>query len=292
LAVLFLLLTNAFVFSFSVRSVNAAGIVYIRADGSIDPPTTPIQRNSNVYTFTGSINSDTDGIVIERDNIVLDGAGFTIQGSENGISLTSMSNVAIQNTNIRYFPYGIWVSYSSNNSISGNNITNSEYGILLDYSSNYNSVNGNNMTAVDNYNTHCGIHLNNSCNYNSISGNNIANNDIGISLASSFNNSISGNSFDNNGLFVAEDSFGNVVSANLVNGKPLVYLEGVSDVVVGDAGQVVLVQCNRIRVENLNLSTATIGVELWQTNNTEISENNVTATTAWHLRARHLYNKL
>jgi parallel beta-helix repeat protein len=75
--------------------------------------------------------------------------------------------------------------------------------------------------------------------------------------------------------------FGNVVSDNLVNGKPLFYLEGASDAVVSDAGQVVLVQCNRIRVENLNLSNATVGVELWQTNNTEISENNITTNSQY-----------
>src|SRR4030042_3219878 len=33
-----------------------AGIIYIRADGSIDPPTTPIQRDGEVYTFADDIH--------------------------------------------------------------------------------------------------------------------------------------------------------------------------------------------------------------------------------------------
>jgi len=67
-----------------------------------------------------------------------------------------------------------------------------------------------------------------------------------------------------------------VVVDNLVNGKLLVYLEGIADVVVEDAGQVILVNCNRIKVENLNLSNTYIGVQLWQTNNATISGNDIT----------------
>jgi len=64
---------------------------------------------------------------------------------------------------------------------------------------------------------------------------------------------------------------------NFVNGKPLVYLEEASGLVVGDAGQVVLVRCNNITVENLNLSNTDVGIQLWQTNNTKIANNNITA---------------
>jgi len=76
-------------------------------------------------------------------------------------------------------------------------------------------------------------------------------------------------------LFVI-DSFGNMVVDNLVNGRPLVYLEDVSDLVVEDAGQVILVNCNRIRVGYLNLSNTSVGVQLWNTNSTTITGNNIT----------------
>jgi parallel beta-helix repeat protein len=66
------------------------------------------------------------------------------------------------------------------------------------------------------------------------------------------------------------------VEDNTVNGKPLVYLEGVTNYSVGDAGQVVLVRCDSIRVENLNLSRASVGVQLWETNSSTISWNNIT----------------
>ena len=60
-----------------------------------------------------------------------------------------------------------------------------------------------------------------------------------------------------------------------MNGKPLVYLEGVVDQRVGDAGQVILVNCTGIRVENINLSRTSVGVELWKTRNTIISGSNI-----------------
>jgi parallel beta-helix repeat protein len=234
-----------------VEKVKASGTIYVRANGTVEPEGTPISTFDNVtYTFAGNIN---DSIVVERDNIVVDGVGYTLQGpgSGNGIDLSSRSNATIRNTNIKGFSYGILLSGSSNISITENNVTDNSWD---------------------------GIGLWNS-GYNSISGNNIANNGgIGIELtglSGSSNNSIVGNILVNDGLRVW-DSFGNVVVDNLVNDKPLVYLEGASDVVVEDAGQVILVNCNRIRVANLNLSNTNTGVQLWQTNSATISGNHIT----------------
>lgn len=124
------------------------GVIYIRADGSIDPPTAPIQQDGIVYTLTSNITSDTYGIVVERDNIVIDGKGYTLQGSRsgNGVFLSGIGNVAIKNTNIKGFKLGISLSYSSNNSISGNTISDcSPYGIMLVVSS-FNMISHNNIT--------------------------------------------------------------------------------------------------------------------------------------------------
>ena len=131
---LVLLLVSMLTFSSNLQSVKASGTIYIRADGSIDPPTAPISSVDNItYTFTDNIY---DEIVVERDNIVVDGAGYTVQGTGggNGIDLTVRSNVTIKNTQIKKFFYGIWL-YSSSNNIVGNNITNNELGIWLEYSS-------------------------------------------------------------------------------------------------------------------------------------------------------------
>jgi parallel beta-helix repeat protein len=80
------------------------------------------------------------------------------------------------------------------------------------------------------------------------------------------------------------NSFGNAVVDNLVNGRSLVYLENVSDYAVGDAGQVILVNCNLIVVENLSISNIDIGIELLLTNNAKISGNNLTANNYYGIR--------
>ncbi|UCG36704.1 MAG: right-handed parallel beta-helix repeat-containing protein, partial [Candidatus Bathyarchaeota archaeon] len=158
------------------------------------------------------------------------------------------SNITLRNIEINRFSIGIYIHSSSDNTVSGNNITNSDTGVYL-YSSSNNTVSGNNITNNDWY----GVYLHNSCN----------------------NNTVSGNSFVNDGLVVYH-SFGNTVVDNLVNDKPLVYLEDISDLVVEDAGQVILVNCSRIRVENLTLSNTSVGAQLWNTNSTTITDNDIT----------------
>lgn len=253
---LMLLLIGIAGLAFNIQPVKASGTIYIRDDGSIDPPDAPISTVDYVtYTLTGNITSDADGIVVERNNIVIDGNGYTLQGTgayaSKGIDLSSRNNVTSKNTNIKDFSYGILLSESSNISITGNNVTSNRWG---------------------------GIGLWGASN-NTISGNHITNNSgIGISFAGLFgssNNRVVGNVLVNDGLSVW-NSYGNLVVDNLVNGKPLVYLEGVSDVVVEESGQVILVNCNSIRVENLNLSNTYIGVQLWRTTYTTISRNNIT----------------
>ena len=78
---------------------------------------------------------------------------------------------------------------------------------------------------------------------------------------------------------------------NTVNGKPLVYLEGVANYSVGDAGQVILVRCGNISVENLNLTVAVGGsVQLLETNNSIVSGNNIlTASNVPNLFSTGIY---
>ena len=212
-----LLLVGMLTLAFNIQPVKAGGTIYIRADGSIDPPTAPIQRDGDVYTFTDNIY---DEIVVERDNIVIDGNGYTLQGSGTGtgIYLSGRTNVTVRNTQIKTFYYGIWLGFSSNNSISGNNIANNYDGIWLYPSCNYNSISGNNIA-----NNVYGIWLYSSCNYNSISGNNIANDVYGIGLGFSSNNSISGNNIANEGYGIRlYYSSGNMIYHNNFSSQQVV----------------------------------------------------------------------
>jgi parallel beta-helix repeat protein len=260
--------------AFDIQPVKASGTIYIRADGSVDPPTAPICTVDNVtYVLIGNITSDADGIVIERNNTIVDGAGCKLQGpgywGPRGVGLDEISNVTIKNMKITAFGDGISLGYASNNTFYGNDITNNMLGIRLSPSE-YNNITGNNIAE----NTVTSIELYNSHN-NTILGNNITNNEDGMHLYFSNNNSVLANTFLNDGLSIY-DSHGNVAEDNIVNGNPLVYLEEVIDRKVEDAGQVILVNCDGIVVENLTLSNTDRCVELWNTNNTKIADNIMT----------------
>ena len=225
-----LLFTGMLVTIFDIMPVKGDWVstIYIRANGLVDPPTAPLLHDGDVYTLTDNIITSWDGIVIERDNMTLNGAGYLVQGpgdiGSKGIGLTDRHNVTVKNMEVKGFHYGILLYSSSNNTIFGNSIADNRLGVVLS--------------------------------------------------SGSSNNHVVGNTFAGDGLHILA-SYGNVAEGNIVNGKPLVYLENVSDQSVADAGQVVLVNCNNIRVENLNLSSSSVGVELLDTNNAKIANNTI-----------------
>ncbi|MCK4482301.1 right-handed parallel beta-helix repeat-containing protein, partial [Candidatus Bathyarchaeota archaeon] len=206
------LLTTVFLMasSFNIQTVKASGTIYIRADGSVDPPTANIATANNVtYTFTSNIN---DLIVVEKGDIIIDGKGYLLHGLGDliGFRITDVNNVTIQNTEIRNFDYGIWLDDCSNNTVSGNNITNNYFGIYLFGSSENNTISGNNITNNDN-----GIRLYRSSDRNTISSNNITNNSGSIGLFGSSDNTISGNNITNNsGSIWLSSSSDNTISGN------------------------------------------------------------------------------
>ena len=195
LAFVLVLLSTAMIVS--IRPVVAEETIYIKSDGSVEG-TDKIQRDGNIYTFTDNIVNQS--IVVERDNIVVDGAGCTLQGtgSGKGIDLTGRSNVTIKNVEIKAFKCGICLHTSPNNTIYGNTIIGTGFlssGVRLAASSN-NTVSANNIT-----NNYIGVHVSYSFN-NTVSGNNITNNDYGIYLYQSSDNMIFHNSFINNTIQV------------------------------------------------------------------------------------------
>ena len=138
--ILIVLLTGILTSTINIQPVKASGTIYIRPDGSVDPPDAPVITFDDLtYTLTDNITSSADGIVVERSNITIDGTGYTLQGSGTGKGFyySGINNVTIKNTNIKNFDYSVYLFSSSNNTISGNNITeNSGYGIWPFCSSN------------------------------------------------------------------------------------------------------------------------------------------------------------
>ena len=276
--VLMLLLTSMLSSAFVIQPVKAAGgTIYIRADGSVDPDAS-IQRDGDLYTFTDNIY---DSIVVERDNIVVDGAGYTVQGigSGKGIDLRDRRNVTVMNTNIKAFGYGIFLWDSYNNVIRDNTVSNNSKGIILHGSSN--TISSNRVTN----NSDTGIELA-VASYNTISDNTITHNGLGgINLGSSGYNTLSGNTMVSNGYNFGVhghpvSAFTNYVdTSNTVDGKPIYYWVNEQEKIVpADAGCVIIVKSINITVEDLNLTGNMAGVLLAYTQNSLVqnvtSENN------------------
>ncbi len=229
--ILTLLLTGTLTMAFNVQPAKSDYVwsetIYIQADGSVQPPAAPITTVDNVtYTITdditGNIQYPYSAIIIQRDNITIDGAGYTLQGARTfgstGIELTGRSNVTVKSVKITAFWEGVWLDSSFGISVSGNTVANNWDGIMLVSSSNI-SVSGNNITANNGY----GVYLSSSSD-SSIVGNTVANNgDVingaGIELGSSSNNSVSGNTVANNefGIWLDISSNSSVIGNNITN---------------------------------------------------------------------------
>jgi len=281
------------------RSVKANGIIYIRADGTVDG-TNKIHRDGNVYTFTDDIF---DSIVVEKDDVVVDGAGYGLQGTGigTGINLMERTNVTVKNIEISDFFYGIYLNSSLNNSLSSNNVRGNFCGIYLSASSN-NTIIGSNITKNDSSgvwlrgssnnditenriieNGQDGIWLSSFSDNNRVLGNIIRTNAYGIRLDDYSNNILRNNDLRDNGCnfgvfgSLLPEFIQDIDESNTVNGKPIYYWVNRQDVTVPlDAGYVALVNCSGITVKNLNLSNNGQGLLLAHTTESSIIQNNIT----------------
>ena len=235
-----LLLIGMLTVAFNIQPVKASGTIYISSD----------------YTFTSNIY---EPIVVTADNIIIDGAGYTLQGTGSGIGidLAWRSNVTIKNTEIKSFEDGIKLYYSSNNTLRNNDASNNKYnfgvsGPLLSHhihdidDSNtvdgkpvYYWVNRRDMAVpldagwialikctrmtVKNLkltNNKQGILLAFTTN-STITKNNITDNGYGIELYESSNNTVSGNNITNNGdgILLGLSSNNSIFGNNITNNE-------------------------------------------------------------------------
>ena len=158
------LITVAIFVIWSLLSGKVLQVFTIQPDGSVDPASAPIQRSGNTYTFTSDAYAR---IVVQRRNIVIDGAGHTLHGPFNGtktglwiigegpnqefpegtqtwtigidLAAESIVGVTIRNLNVKNFTIGTYI-WTTNNALIGNAFTENNVGILL-------SGSGNNMTG-------------------------------------------------------------------------------------------------------------------------------------------------
>ncbi len=241
LAVLCVAFLAAPMFLFVSNAQTSISVV-IQADGSVSG-TDLIQRSGDLYTFTADVSGS---IVIERDNIVIEGAGFGVVTAGDGLNFDDRINVTARNLTVTSSSgSGVIARQASGCTLSNVNVTAEragirfrnvdhttivdcsvkarvEYGIALSFSSNNVVANNSVITCmVDAIN----------CAYSSgnvISGNNLAFQldqfplGFGVEFDGSTNctitqNTISG--FEMAGINLQGDSNNNTLQANqVVNG--------------------------------------------------------------------------
>jgi parallel beta-helix repeat protein len=268
------------VISLSIDTVAAQTIIYIREDGAIEPETAPIFSLDNViYTLTGDIEGS---IVIDRDNIIVDGAGHLLESGEAedsiGVDINGRFNVTIDSLKVRNFFYGIRLD-GSENTISRNEITSNENaGIwVVDLSTD------NNLYLNTIRNNWYGLRIDASLG-NEISENTIEDSYYGISLDwSSDNNIINKNILNSNTFCIAVfGSSGNMISENLLTSNDnALYLEWASEnqisrneiksslqsgIKINDSSN------NNVFVNNIENNT--YGIELYKASDNNFYHNN------------------
>ena len=172
------------------------GAIFINADGSVSG-TSKIQRSGSLYTLADDIFDSP--IIVQCNDIILDGAGFALQGAAwwgtpPAINLTC-SNVTVRNFYIVRWEVGVLGAYNDNN-IANNNITGCERAIAV-YADGYIVV-GNHIAD----NTY-GVRIQGKSNI--VQGNVILYNDMGFWITSSSGNLITANHFEDNMIAVDTD---------------------------------------------------------------------------------------
>lgn len=153
-AIVFSLLLANLLFA-SANAQPPLPTIYIKPDGGVAPSTAPIRRDGNVYTFTGDAFAC---LCIQRSNIIVDGAGYTLRGPYNGTATDiwiigqgpdqptngtvvpwvigldlgnkDVHGLVVKNLNIKNFSIGMYI-YTENNTVTGNAVSDNIVGILL-----------------------------------------------------------------------------------------------------------------------------------------------------------------
>jgi len=233
-----------------------------------------IGENVNTTTINDNFSQLTAAISLLTRYITI--KGFTIKGEATFCAIELPAGFATIEGNTIISEFGIRGDSSNNNSIFYNNIT--AYGLPgslpghgIDQLRSNNRVEHNSIFASEGF---------------EIGGdNNIINDNLIVqdylaggafsTLYGSPMNVISNNTFRNGGLRLSPGYNYIIVSNNTVNDKTLVFLQNVTNKLIDyDAGQVILVRCKNVTVQNQNYSSYPVfAIQVYDSTNCYITNN-------------------
>ena len=260
----------------ALQTEGWSGTVYIRSDGSIDPPDAPIITSDNItYYLTGDISSPGHGIIVERSDITIEGEDFRVLGQMQfdwrGVDLSGVTNVTIRNIRVESFWGGIYADGSPNGTISDCTVLNNYRGIHLRMGSHNYEVTGCNISS----NIFTGLHPYLS-NDHVIRDNTITHNRWGLVFDTSHYNVLTNNTMIKDGIIVngmgTHKSVTSMDETNTVNGKPVYFWKDRDGGKVPEgAGFIWLINCHNVEISDQDVSETDLGILLHHSTNNVIS---------------------
>ncbi|MGA2385887.1 MAG: NosD domain-containing protein [Candidatus Bathyarchaeia archaeon] len=259
--------------SAAVGNATAGAVIFVKQglyveSVTVDKPLTLEGENNGTTIVDGNNMGPT--FLVESDNVTI--TGFTVRNVAGapppsaslnqlpGIHLLNVQGCKVFGNVVVNCGKGVWVYGGSDNQVFDNQLSGNNYGVLVD-SSTQNLITGN--TAFNGYN---GMLLESS------TGNTLRNNSM-------YNNTCNfGATGDDPSLFL-----NNVDSSNTVNGKSVYYLIGKSQLTIDSAsypnlGALILVNCNDVTVQNLDITNSYGGIHLVKTVNSAVTNNIISSS--------------
>ncbi|MCX9012119.1 MAG: right-handed parallel beta-helix repeat-containing protein, partial [Candidatus Methanoperedens sp.] len=173
------------------------------------------------YQLSQNLTNDSTCINILSSNVALDGAGFTINGTDTidtyGVFVfnltTSLTNVTVKNLTVADWENGIVFNNVMDGNITNTTLSSNHVGISLEFS-NSNILTNNTASSNSRY----GIELYSSSN-NTLTNNTAELNGYGIYFTNSSSNTLTGNNASSNslsGVYIESSSI-NILTNNIAN---------------------------------------------------------------------------
>ena len=247
--ILFVTVTVAVIQPFQVANANFFPYpgpdlprIYIRNDGTVEPATAPIEKTGSLYKLTGNIVLQT--IEIQRNNIVLDGSDYLIQGNgswmgtaprwgdagNNGIIIAGRSNVSITRLTIEKCTTGVRISNSSQISVDGIMFANENAAM---YTPKGIAIQDSSLVRIENNSfTNAGSAIvcngtNNMVRGNTVTGGGVGNIDGSIAIVGSLN-VISDNKIEDLLPITIDEADSNIIARNNITGPAYQGSEGIA----------------------------------------------------------------
>ena len=204
----------------------------------------------------------------------------TYKSCSRGISIESTPGFPIYNNTFIGNAYGLYLGDSSDFNVSSNRFMQDDTGIYMLYDGSHTIYNN---TFTENGDT--GIRIRQYCSDNTIANNTfIDNGEYAMNLFESGGNTIANNTMIGCGLFLEPryETYARQeqVTDNTVNGLPLVFLQDqIGGIVPAEAGQIIIVTCSGIVVEDQTMVNCSVGIQLVHSNYSIVTNNTIANCT-------------